>query len=88
VELYVTPPAGEDAPLRSLVGFERIYLKAGELRHVRLELSPRQLSTVSVDGVRSVRAGSYGLYLGSAQPELGAKPTLTLEITGEQRLPK
>jgi beta-glucosidase len=87
-ELYVTPPAGDDAPLRTLEGFERIHLKAGELRHVRLELSPRQLSTVSADGVRSMRAGSYGLYLGGAQPVQGAEPALMLEITGEQRLPK
>src|SRR5436305_4869877 len=43
VQLYVTPPPGGGVPLRSLKGFERILLAAGETRTVSFHLTPRDL---------------------------------------------
>jgi beta-glucosidase len=54
VQLYVTGGSGEDAPVRSLRGFERIRLKAGEVRQVRFvvprENLPRSAVEISVGG--------------------------------------
>ena len=40
VQLYFAGGAGEDAPVRSLRGFQRIHLRAGESRQVNLRLPP------------------------------------------------
>src|SRR5437764_10005995 len=47
VELYVNFPKLPGAPVRALRGFTRVHLAAGESRHVKLELQPRDLSYVN-----------------------------------------
>ena len=52
VQLYVsTPNAGKGAPLKSLVGFRRVPVKAGETQAVEFAVSPRQLMEFGEDGV-------------------------------------
>ena len=52
VQLYVsTPNAGRGAPLKSLVGFRRVPVKAGETQTVGFDVSPRQLMEFGDDGV-------------------------------------
>lgn len=52
VQLYVsTPNAGKGAPIKSLVGFRRVPVKAGGTQTVEFEVSPRQLMEFGEDGV-------------------------------------
>ena len=52
VQLYVsTPNAGKGAPLKSLVGFRRVPIKAGETSKVDFRVSSRQLMEFGEDGV-------------------------------------
>jgi len=67
-ELYVSPPKFDGAPRLALRGFQRILLKAGEHRRIVFELSPRDISFVTVDGVRQVVSGQYTVSVGSGQP--------------------
>lgn len=52
VQLYVsTPNAGKGAPIKSLVGFRRVPLKAGESRREVFAVSSRQLVEFDAEGV-------------------------------------
>ncbi|MGI4756623.1 MAG: glycoside hydrolase family 3 C-terminal domain-containing protein [Janthinobacterium lividum] len=93
-ELYLLPPVGSNgglSPKQQLQGFQRILLKPGESRKVSFTLTPRQLSEVDAQGVRSVSAGSYTIAVGSAQPgEKKARTspqTAVFTIVGTQPLP-
>jgi len=85
VEVYLTPPASELAPIRELVGFERVHLLAGESKEVQLTVEPRQLSVVDALGNRAIVPGTYSIYVGGAQPDSGAKG-VSFQITGTQAL--
>ncbi len=87
VEVYLAPPQDGEAPRRSLAGFRRVHLKAGEQREVSVPLGPRELSTVRLDGTRAVQAGSYRVYVGGAQPR-GEETGMALEIRVGQVLPR
>ena len=87
VQLYLTPPAGALAPIRSLIGFQRVRLAAGESRHVTFTVAPRALSSVDASGTRRVEPGRYGLYIGGGQPGDGAGTALDLTIRGQEVLP-
>ncbi|HEY3971605.1 MAG TPA: glycoside hydrolase family 3 C-terminal domain-containing protein [Candidatus Sulfotelmatobacter sp.] len=89
VELYVTFPKLAGTPLRALRGFTRIHLDAGEMRHVKLELRPRDLSYVNEAGDRIVAEGDYVITAGGGQPGTGAaQAEAHLAIRGEQKLPE
>ncbi|HEX4020485.1 MAG TPA: glycoside hydrolase family 3 C-terminal domain-containing protein [Acidobacteriaceae bacterium] len=88
-ELYFVPPQSATAPLRSLEGFQRVHLAAGETKHITFTLHPRQLSQVTADGTRMIVPGSYSLYLGSGQPGVNSNDVQAqFQITGSQRLPR
>ena len=53
-ELYINFPKLPGTPLRALRGMTRVHLKAGEQQHVKITLSPRDLSYVNEAG-RSFR---------------------------------
>ena len=89
VELYISFPKVPGAPLRALRGFTRIHLLAGELRHVKLALQPRDLSYVNESGDRMVAAGNYTITAGGGQPGTAApQASAQLSIRGEQKLPE
>jgi beta-glucosidase len=48
VQLYVDGPGGADNPIRSLRGFERIHLGAGESRDVEFHLAPEDVPLAPV----------------------------------------
>ena len=89
VELYISHPNSEGAPIRALAGFQRIHLNAGASQIVSFLLTPRELSTVTPAGQRQVPAGPIDLWLGSGQPiqipnhpaPAGAHLNLTLSAT-------
>jgi len=68
VQLYVSRPGIEGAPLRALKGFKRIHLKPGEKQTVSFALDDRALSTVNAAGVHQVAAGPVKLWVGNGQP--------------------
>jgi beta-glucosidase len=89
VELYVNFPKLAGTPLRALRGMTRVHLDAGEQRHVKLTLQPRDLSYVNEAGDRIVGAGDYVITVGGGQPGTGAAQAEThLSIRGEQPLPE
>jgi len=86
-ELYITFPKLPGAPLRALRGFTRVHLKAGEQKHVKLTLTPRDLSYVNEAGDRFVSTGDYLITVGGGQPGTGAPHAEShLMIQGEQKL--
>ena len=88
-ELYISFPKLPGAPLRALRGFTRVHLKAGEQKHVKLTLSPRDLSHVNEAGDRFVSAGDYLITVGGGQPGTTAPHAEAhLMIQGEQKLPE
>ncbi|TGX55751.1 glycoside hydrolase family 3 protein [Sphingomonas gei] len=70
-QLYLDFPDDPGAPRIALRGFQRVTLKPGEARILRFDLSPRDLSAVTVEGVRKVLAGDYRVTVGSGQPGTG-----------------
>jgi beta-glucosidase len=68
VQLYISHPGLDGAPLRALAGFQRIHLDAHASQTATLVLSPRELSIVDPNGNRVVPAGPVELWLGSGQP--------------------
>jgi beta-glucosidase len=89
VQLYITFPKIDGAPLKALRGFARVPVKAGEQQHVKLALSPRDLSYVNPAGDRVIAAGDYLITVGGAQPGTQAPHAEAhLTIQGEQKLPE
>ena len=73
-QLYVSVPgAGARAPLpipyRSLQGFRRLYLKAGESLPVSFVLTPNQIATTMANGTRVVTRGNYTVAMSGHQPD-------------------
>jgi beta-glucosidase len=68
VELYVSHPGIEDAPIRSLAGFQRVHLAAGASQEVRFMLTARELSVAGANGSREVPVGTVEVWVGSSQP--------------------
>jgi len=82
VELYLLPQGIDGAPLRELVAFDRIHLKAHESRQVQFTLDARRLSLVDENGKRRVQSGRYDIYLGGGPPSDSAGQKATITITG------
>ena len=81
VQLYskaVDGPSG--SPLRSLVGFQRISLRAGERKTVRLEISPRAFATIGADGRAIAKESIFEVTAGGKQP--GFRGPLDARTTG------
>jgi beta-glucosidase len=84
-QLYLTPPQTAVSPKLALAGFERVHLAPGETRHLTFTLSPRTLSQVDGQGIRSIAPGQYTISLGESQPTPATQP-LTFQITGSQQV--
>ena len=94
-ELYLTPPASGNhglSPRLQLEGYQRVFLRPGESRTLTFHLTPRDLSEVDAEGVRSVQAGDFGIAIGGGQPldprapSPSARASFTIE--GAQALPR
>jgi len=69
VQLYVTEvEASAPVPIRSLQGFRRVQLKAGETKTVSFTLTPRQLSLIDAELKRVVEPGTVEISVGGKQP--------------------
>ena len=67
VQLYLSLPDVEGAPIRSLVGFQRIHLAASASQTVTFTLHDRELSVVNEKGVRTIVPGPVNLWIGGGQ---------------------
>ena len=81
VQLYlsVVNPS-RPMPVRSLKGFQRISLAAGERKTVEFALAPRQFATAAADGRLRVEPGAFVVSVGGKQP--GFKGPLDAATTG------
>jgi len=70
-QLYLNFPNEPGTPKVALRGFQRVSLKPGEARKISFDLSPRDLSAVTLDGTRRVLKGQYRVTVGSGQPDTG-----------------
>jgi len=69
VQLYViNQDASIKAPLKTLKGFERISLKAGESKTITFTLSPEDLSYVTAEGNYQQYNGKIKIAIGGNQP--------------------
>jgi beta-glucosidase len=81
VQLYVTDVnASSPVPIRSLQGFRRVFLKAGEQASVSFSLAPRQLSLIDATAKRILEPGVFEVSVGGKQP--GFKGTADAATTG------
>ena len=82
VQLYVTDMnASAPVPIRSLQGFQRIFLKAGEETTVSFALAPRQLSLIDATARRVVEPGVFEVSIGGKQPgSKGIADAATTEV--------
>jgi beta-glucosidase len=70
-QLYLEPPRFDGAPRMALRGLQRLQLQPGERKTISLELTPRDLSFVTRDGMRRIMTGDYRISIGSGQPGTG-----------------
>ena len=69
VQLYVSDlKATVRVPIRSLAGVERVHLKPGERRLIKMTIEPRQLAVITDDGRTVVEPGEFKVTIGGKQP--------------------
>ena len=89
IQVYVTQSKAALTPLRTLGGFARIHIKAGQTVHVQIPLDPRVLGRVGENGDRVVLPGTYSVSIGGAQPaEFPGAVTASFSIVGSKQLPR
>jgi beta-glucosidase len=71
VQLYLSNPGVDGAPIRALAGFQRIHVAASASQTVKFTLHDRDLSLVDDNGVRRVVAGPVDVWIGGGQPVAG-----------------
>jgi beta-glucosidase len=71
VQLYLTHPGVDGAPIRALAGFERIHLDPAASKTVEFTLRDRDLSIVDEAGVRRIVPGVIEAWIGGGQPIAG-----------------
>ena len=89
VQLYLSFPDVNGAPLRALRGFQRVHLEPGKSQAVHFELKQRDLSMVTEEGKPIIAEGRYKISIGGGQPETGAQTAAgTFEVNGTMTLPE
>lgn len=69
IQLYISHPgAGENEPLYSLKGFQRINLPAGASKVVKFTVTPDMLSLVNDNGETLETTGKVTFYVGGSSP--------------------
>uniref|UniRef100_UPI004047145D glycoside hydrolase family 3 C-terminal domain-containing protein n=1 Tax=Mariniflexile sp. TaxID=1979402 RepID=UPI004047145D len=68
VQLYVSHVGKVDVATRTLVGFERIHLNAGETKILTYSISPKQYALIGADGNTLLEPGALTISIGGKQP--------------------
>ncbi len=74
VQLYVSGQ-GKQSPIRSLKGFQRIFLSAGENKTLQFTLTPEDLSIFDDNGIPKPFTGKVLISVGGSQPDAGTIKT-------------
>jgi beta-glucosidase len=83
-QVYLGLPASAGEPPKRLVGWKKLELRPGELRHVDLIVDPRMLAIFDVDANNwHVLPGEYQFFAGSSSRDL---PLTAVSTLGEQRV--
>ncbi len=82
VQLYITDrQASVTVPVRKLIGFRRVSLKAGRSQRVSFTIDPRELSLITDDTRRVIEPGIFDLSVGGKQPGFsGTADTTTTKV--------
>ena len=89
VQLYVSLLDSKfPVPIRSLQGFSRIHLKAGETKPVRFSITPDKMAAFDDNSVAQVRAGRVVVSIGGKQPDSASienkkVASKTIQVTGD-----
>ena len=67
VELYLSHPGVDGAPIRSLAGMHRLSLNPGETKSVSIQVPNRNLSVVTPDGTRRIVPGKVQVWVADGQ---------------------
>ncbi len=79
-EVYATLPASAQEPPKRLVGWSKVWLKAGEKKSVTVEIDPKYLSIFDVaKNDWSLLPGEYTLMVGGSSQDLPLKATVDLK---------
>lgn len=68
VQVYISGSNGGKAPIRSLRGFQRIQLKAGETKTVKIPLAANAFMVINEEGMSVPMKGAVSYYIGGGQP--------------------
>jgi beta-glucosidase len=82
VQLYLSRPGVEGAPVRSLAGLQRLSLNPGENKSVSIQVPNRNLSVITSDGTRKIVPGDLQIWVGDGQPVTRAGLTKAAGVTG------
>jgi beta-glucosidase len=74
-ELYISHPDAVKKPIRALKGFQRIFIKAGDTRHISFTLDQDALSLVNEKGESYLPKGKLVISVGGGQPGQKLKAT-------------
>ncbi|MBQ9357191.1 MAG: glycoside hydrolase family 3 C-terminal domain-containing protein [Prevotella sp.] len=78
VQLYTHAQSQIERPLKELKGFERIRIKAGESRHVEIELSHDQLTYYNDQtNTFDVEEGTVDVMIGASSADIRLRSTIT-----------
>lgn len=70
VQVYLSYQGDDSSkPIRSLVGFKRISIKAGTTQKVSFVISPEQFAHFGADGKMAIYPGTYQVSIGGSQPQ-------------------
>jgi beta-glucosidase len=68
VQIYLSHPGLEGAPIRSLAGIRRLSLNPEESKSVSITIPNRNLSVVTPEGARRIIPGEIKIWAGDGQP--------------------
>ncbi len=69
VQCYFTNPKGDELnTIRTLVGFDRVFLKVGETKRVSFTIHPKQLAQMNNDNIVELSSGDLLFSVGGMQP--------------------
>lgn len=81
VQLYVSNlKAPVPVPIRSLVGFKRVHLQAGESRTIELTIAPEGFAIINDQSERQVLPGEFQISIGGSQPDVPGANVLQTKI--------
>lgn len=75
--LYFTPPHVHNAPIKQLIGFEKIYLEPREAKDVTFEIDVcKDLSIADEEGERKLALGNHILHIGNLEKYFALRPAV------------